>query len=78
MVRMQVQFTPEQARRLHRTAERRGESIAQVVRDAVDRSVTDDPHAEAVARALAVVGMFDSGLTDLSERHDDYLAEDFA
>lgn len=51
--------------------------MATVIREAVEVYVPDDEPARAAraARALAA-GRFDSGLADVSERHDDYLAED--
>ena len=52
--------------------------MATVVREAVEAYVPDDEVVRTLraARALAVAGRFDSGLADVSERHDDYLAED--
>ena len=47
------------------------------MREALERllgpeAVDDD---QALRRALAAAGSFASGLPDLAERHDDYLAE---
>jgi len=80
MIRTQISLTEEQARRLRVTASRRGVSMAAVIRDAIDRVVPSDAgeREERIQRALAMAGKFDSGLTDVSARHDDYLAEDFA
>ncbi len=52
--------------------------MAAIIREAIDAYVPDDEAARAarVARALAAAGRFDSGLTDVSEHHDDHLAED--
>lgn len=51
--------------------------MATVIREAIEVYVPDDEPARS-ARAARVLGAgrFDSGLTDGSERHDDYLAED--
>ncbi|MBI2237243.1 MAG: ribbon-helix-helix protein, CopG family [Actinobacteria bacterium] len=77
MIRTQIQLTEDQAARLRRIAAERGVSIAEVIREAVDR--LPDPHdrAERWARALAAVGKGHDreGATDVSVRHDDYLAE---
>ena len=51
--------------------------MATVIREAIEVYVPDDEvvRSARAARVLAA-GTFDSGLTDVSERHDDYLAED--
>ena len=80
MVRMQIQFTEEQARTLRQRAASNGQSVAAVVRDAVDRSLAErrEPdREELLRRARAAFGSFSSGLPDLAENHDHYLAEDF-
>ena len=78
MIRTQISVTDEQARRLRRAAAGRDVSVAHLVREAIDAYVSDaDTGWEArVERALAAAGRFDSGLTDVSERHDDYLAQE--
>jgi len=77
MVRTIVQLPDEQAAALERAARRRGVSRAAVVREALDRllgpEAVDD--AQALRRALAAAGSLASGVPDLAERHDDYLAE---
>ncbi|MGI9110618.1 MAG: CopG family transcriptional regulator [Gaiellaceae bacterium] len=77
MVRTQISLTEEQAQRLKRVARERGVSMAAVIREAVDAAVPEtDPDREAKwARALAAVGSFSSGLGDVSENHDEHLAE---
>ncbi len=78
MVRTQISLTERQARRLRRLAADRGVSMATIVREAIDVYVPDDEAARAArtARVLAAAGRFDSDLVDVSEHHDDYLAED--
>lgn len=79
MIRKQVQFTERQAARIQREARRRGISESAVVRDALDKGLgagTSGPTDEQWERALAAVGKFPSGLTDLSLEHDRYLADD--
>lgn len=76
VVRMQIQFTEEEASTLRRTAAERRVSISAVVRAAVDRCVVDNRgRDEAVARAKAALGRFHSRTGDTSVRHDDYFAE---
>jgi hypothetical protein len=78
MIRTQITISEQQARRLRRLAADRGVSMARLVREAIDAYAPDDAAARALRRerVLAAAGRFDSGLTDISERHDDYLAED--
>lgn len=64
-------------RRIRRLAADRGVSIATVIREAVDAFAPDDETARtARAERVLTAGIFDSGMADVSERHDDYLAED--
>jgi len=49
--------------------------MAELIRDAVDRELERDDEEAKWERAFAVMGKFRSGLADVSERHDDYLAE---
>ena len=80
MIRMQIQFTKEQAQALRAAARDEGCSIAAVVREAVTRNLAtrrEADRAERIRRARASMGRFQSGLTDLAEKHDRYLEEDF-
>lgn len=79
MIRIQVQLTEEQLAALKRLAGRRGVSISELVRQGVD-AILRGPQAEQERlrreRARAAAGRFRSGLGDLAEAHDRYLAED--
>lgn len=80
MIRVQVQFTEQQAEALRQRAASERRSVAAVVRDAVDRFLSaprEPDREELLRRARAAFGSFRSGLPDLAENHDDYLAEDF-
>jgi hypothetical protein len=77
MIRKQIQLTEEQAESLRRLASERGLSMAAVIREALDRAIGVDEVARRRERAIAAIGGFRSGLHDVSERHDDYLAEAF-
>ncbi len=78
MIRTQIQLTEEQARALKALAARDGISMAALVRRGVDRVLAESDEDARWARALALVGKFRSGHTDVARRHDDYLTEDFA
>ncbi|MGH2407392.1 MAG: ribbon-helix-helix protein, CopG family [Candidatus Limnocylindrales bacterium] len=77
MQRAMISLTTEQARRLRRTAEARGVSMAAVIRDAIDE-IPEAPMTDReylVHRALAVIGKYHSGLQDVAEEHDKYFVE---
>jgi predicted DNA-binding protein len=67
-------LTEAQKRRLNDLARRRGISMAELIRQAVERILEDED--ERWRRASSVVGRFRSGSSDISTRHDDYLAEE--
>jgi len=77
MVRTQVSLTEDQMRRLRTEARRRGVPIAAVVREAVDRLVSEEGDQRHVRfeRALGAAGRFRSGTGDLAARHDELAGE---
>lgn len=79
MVRTQIQLTEEQAERLKDIAHNRNQSMAAVIREALDHFLaSEDPDREALyRRAAKVIGKYRSGLPDISLEHDRYLEEDF-
>ncbi|MHB8995251.1 MAG: ribbon-helix-helix protein, CopG family [Armatimonadota bacterium] len=80
MVRTQIQLTEEQAGRLKRMAAMQNTSMAEVIRRLIDEKLGEGEELtreERVRRFLALAGSGRSGLTDISQRHDDYLAEDY-
>lgn len=78
MERTQISLTPEQLQRLRRLARRKRKSMAALVRDAVDRAYPASGTADKWAAALAAVGGFHSGRSDVSAEHDRDLADAFA
>jgi hypothetical protein len=79
MHRTQVQLTDQQLASLRTLAAAQHRSVADLIRESVDQYVerASPDRVELMKRALEVFGKFRSGHSDISERHDDYLAEDF-
>jgi len=80
MVRTQIQLPESQVATLKHLAALHQTSMAELIRRAVDL-FTSSPNSDAITerkqRALAVVGRFHSGLSDVAERHDEYLSETY-
>lgn len=68
---IQIYLRADQMETLHRVAERRGESLAELVRQGVDLLLEQLPPEEDPL--LDIIGLYDSALGDLAEKHDDYL-----
>jgi hypothetical protein len=66
MRRMMIQAEPELVERAKRRARERGVSVAQVVREAMQREFGDD--GEHVPPPLSCIGIGRSGRSDLSRR----------
>ena len=79
MIRTQIQIEEEQMEWLKSKAREKGVSLSQIIRDGLDlfREREQRVPEERKKRSLAAVGRFSSGKPDVSERHDDYLAEAF-
>ena len=80
MIRTQVQFTEEQIKALRQLSASTGKSIADLVRQGVDRLISVQValnSEERIERAKGVVGKFQSGKKDVSTEHDRFLSEAF-
>ena len=77
VIRTQISVTEDHMRRLRAEARRRRVPIAEVVRDAVDRTVPADPENRRARfdRLLAAAGRFHSGTGDVAARHDEIAGE---
>ena len=78
MVRTQVQLKEHQLEALKARAASEQVSVSELVRRAVDLLTQIESLTlteEKRRRAVAVAGRFASGLRDVAEKHDDYLAE---
>jgi Arc/MetJ-type ribon-helix-helix transcriptional regulator len=77
MIRTQVQLTEEQYAALKAASSAEGVSVAELIRIALDRLLETRGATglkERTERAIAAAGKFRSGIGDLAERHDEYLA----
>lgn len=77
MHRTQIQLEDGQWRAVNRVAGQRGVSAAQVIRDALERTLPAEVDQRR-DRAVASIGGFRSGRGDVSVHHDDHLADAFA
>lgn len=81
MVRTQIQLTDAQARRIRAIARDRGLSLAEVIRQCIDRTLSEESteRGELYNKARAVVGRFTDavGTTDLAREHDKYLQDSY-
>lgn len=79
MIRTQIQIEDAQIEWLRAKAKARGVSVSRLIREGVAlfRAHEERFPEEKKKRALAAVGRFSSNISDVSERHDDYLAEAF-
>ena len=78
MVRTQIQLYDRQVAVLKQLSLQNKISISEIIRQAVDalaKNKIQIPQEDPKARALAAIGKFSSGLSDLSARHDQYFAE---
>lgn len=68
---IQIYLREDQLRLLRVVAERRGESMAELVRQGVDLLIEGLPVDEDPL--LEIIGLYDSDQGDLAEKHDEYL-----
>lgn len=80
MIRTQVQLTDRQLEALRHDSAATGRSVADLIREGVDRYLagrSDLGREERIERAIGVAGKFSSGRSDVSANHDRHLAEAF-
>ena len=77
MLRTQIQLKEEQMEWLRSRARDRGISVSQLIRESIKlyRNHEEQIPGDRKIKALEAVGRFSSGASDVSERHDDYLAD---
>jgi predicted DNA-binding ribbon-helix-helix protein len=79
MVRTQIQLTEEQAEKLREIAMKNRESIASLIRSAIDQFLLSgkDDRSSLYAQARLVVGKYKTDKDDIAVEHDKYLNEDY-
>jgi L-serine deaminase len=81
MIRVHIQLTEEQARKLRKAAREQGVSLAQIVRRCIDRGIAEELAAGPAryARASRLVGKFRDRQSrkDVSTEHDGHLDRAF-
>jgi Ribbon-helix-helix domain len=80
MTRTQVQLTDNQLKALRQASITTGKSVAELIRQGVDQYLagrSELAREERIERAIRVAGRFSSGLSDVSAKHDNHLAEAF-
>jgi len=77
MLRTQIQLKEEQMEWLRFKARTRGISVSQLIRESIKfyRNHEENIPGDRKRKALDAVGRFSSGSSDVSARHDDYLAD---
>jgi hypothetical protein len=79
MVRTQIQLTEDQARKLRELSIASNESVASLIRNAIDRFLaTGKPNRSAQYRqALSLAGKYKTEHSNTAVEHDRYLEEAF-
>ena len=75
MIRTQIQLTEEQAIGLRNLAARRGVSLAELIRQGVERILDEYEREEKWQRASTLVGRYSDDARDVAINHDRYLDE---
>jgi hypothetical protein len=70
---MQIYLREDQVKALRAVAKRRGESMAALVREGVDKLLAEIPPDEDPL--LDIIDLYDSGRGDLAEKHDEHLVK---
>jgi hypothetical protein len=70
---MTVRLRPKQIEPLRWLAKRRQISTAELIRQGVDRVLADAPAEKDPL--WSIIGICDSGVEDLAEKHDEYIAK---
>ena len=80
MAQMQIQLTEEQLAELKSVASKRGVSMVELIRQAIEMLLangTEKSDGEIRRRAMLAAGRFHSGIRNVARNHDGYLSEGF-
>ncbi len=78
MVRTQIQLPEEQVMFLKKMSADRRESMAEIIRQAIDllyNSTKDEENEQRRKQAIAAAGRFRSGAGNMAAHHDSFLAD---
>ena len=78
MHRTQIQLTEEQVSALKAIGAKENRSMADLIRESVEQLISRRrpvDRQKMMIRALSVIGKYSGGPGDVSENHDEYLAE---
>ncbi|MBS4029549.1 MAG: hypothetical protein KGZ58_13050 [Ignavibacteriales bacterium] len=81
MITKQITLTEKEEEFLEKISHERKITVEEIIRQSINSlvqqtSMTD--REELKKRALSLAGKYDSGLSDVSVHHDDYLAEAYS
>lgn len=79
MVRTQIQLDETTYKEIKKIAYQQGKSMAEIIRVVVDRGLKTGAKTEKKLSLadFKIIGKYRSKKKNISENHDDYLAEDF-
>ena len=79
MIQTQIQVKENQINWLRSKAKDKGKSVSQLIREGIDLYRFKEEHlpAQKKKNALAAVGLFSSGKSDISVQHDKYIGKDY-
>ena len=77
MVRTQIQLEEDQIKWLRARAQEKGVSISRLIREGIGlyRETEERVPEDKKKKALGAIGRYSSNRSDVSVRHDDYLAK---
>ena len=79
MVRTQIQLTEEQAEKLREISLKNRESMASLIRTAIDQFLlfSKVDKSSLYKQASSVIGKYKADKKDISVKHDEYLNKDY-
>jgi hypothetical protein len=81
MVTKQITFTEQEIETLEKFSKEQNISLEEFIHQRLNVSAKQNKtkdREELIKKAMSMAGKFDSGLTDVSVNHDEYLADAYA